>query len=661
MSAAKNTIAETHGNNLETFSLLWLDEKVNTKEENKHAQKRLRSTINHVIIFHDQTECQQYIMSSSEQDRIVLIISGRLSKELIPHIHRLRQLSAVYVYCWDRKAYKHWAKQFPKLDDLINQITLDQKDRGKLEEPMSVYIYNISGNEDKSTTELNGHFIHSLLLIDVLIRIKPEDADKNKFIEVCKDKFYDNDYELNIIREFELKYKSKKAIWWYTRDAFLYRMLNKALRVQNTELLLLFRFVIHDIFQQLKKHQCQNSVRVYRYQSMYADELNTIKQSIGQFISINSFFSTTADRDVALKFSNHSMISNDLHRILFDITADPHVVKSKPFADISLLSYFKQESEILFMVGCIFRLTNIYRDDNEQIWIIQMQLAEVNDNELKKLFDELKADYGGGENEVDLKSVGDVLQHMGKYDSAEKIYIDLSQKYSSDDTSYSQLCFSFGMLYKERKNFDRSLHWFQIALERKIRTGPSDLIYIGGLHCCIGNIHLEKNGFNEAMKCYNKGMDCYNRANATNHPDTAVWYHGVARIYCAWKQYSDALSYYQSSLNIQQQHLSSNHPDKALNHVGIGDVHRIVGQYQLAMVHYRKSLDIRMKSLPSQHQDIGSSNKKIGLLYETINNLNEALEYYNKAATIYRQSLPSQHSNVIEIGKDIERVMLKLK
>ncbi|CAF4743380.1 unnamed protein product, partial [Rotaria sp. Silwood2] len=121
------------------------------------------------------------------------------------------------------------------------------------------------------------------------------------------------------------------------------------------------------------------------------------------------------------------MISNDLHRILFDITADPHVVKSKPFADISLLSYFKQESEILFMVGCIFRLTNIYRDDNEQIWIIQMQLAEVNDNELKKLFDELKADYGGGENEVDLKSVGDVLQHMGKYDSAEKIYIDLSQ------------------------------------------------------------------------------------------------------------------------------------------------------------------------------------------------------------------------------------------
>ncbi|CAF3077890.1 unnamed protein product [Rotaria sp. Silwood2] len=661
MSAAKNTIAETHGNNLETFSLLWLDEKVNTKEENKHAQKRLRSTINHVILFHDQTECQQYIMSSSEQDRIVLIISGRLSKELIPHIHRLRQLSAVYVYCWDRKAYKHWAKQFPKLDDLINQITLDQKDRGKEEEPMAMSFYNANSNADQSTTQLNGHFIHSLLLIDVLIRMKSNDADKKKLIHICKDDFDDNDHELHIIREFERKYKSKKAIWWYTRDAFLYRMLNKALRVQNTELLLLFRFVIHDIYHGLKKHQCQNPVRVYRYQAMSADELYSLQRSIGQFISINSFFSTSTNRNVALKFLKRSLISNDLHRILFDITADPHVVKSKPFADISLLSYFSQESEILFMVGCIFHLSNIYRDDNEKAWIIQMQLAEDNDSNLKKLFDELKAEYGGGENEANLQSFGDVLQHMGKYDSAEKIYIDLRKKCSPDDTSYTQLCFSFGMLYKERKNFDRSLHWFQIALERKIRTEPSDLVYIGGLHCCIGNIHLEKNDFNEAMKCYNKGMDCYNRANATNHPDMASWYHGVARIYCAWKQYSDALNYYQSSLNIQQQHLSSNHPDTALNHVGIGDIYRIVGQYQNALNHYRKSLDIRMKSLPPQHQDIGSSNKKLGQLYETVNNLKEALEYYKKAATIYYQSLPPQHSNIIEIKKDIERVMLKLK
>ncbi|CAF2513802.1 unnamed protein product [Rotaria sp. Silwood2] len=668
MTAAENTIVQTHTDNLETFSLVWLDEKVNKKEENKRAQKRLRSIINHLKTFDDQNECQQYIMSRSEQDRVVLIISGQLSKDLIPRIHDLRQLSAIYIYCWNRKAYKPWAKNFTKingvlvqLDDLINQITLDQKERGKQEEPMVMSFYNVSSNADKSTTQLNGHFIHSLLLIDVLIRMKPNDADKKKLIEICKEEFDDNEPQLAIVHEFERKYRSKKAIWWYTRDAFLYRMLNKALRVQNIELLLLFRFVVRDIYEQLKKHQCRNPICVYRYQAMSVDELNNLQRSIGQFISVNSFFSTSADRDVAVKFLRSTPISNDLHRVLFIIDADPRVVKSKPFADISSLSYFTHESEILFMVGCIFRLTNIYRDENEKIWTIQMQLAEDNDNNLKKLFEQLKSDYGGDEDEADLKSFGDVLQHMGKYDLAEKIYIDLRKKCTPDDSSYSQLCFSFGMLYKERKDFDRSLQWFQRALDRKLRTEPTDLVYIGGLHCCIGNIHMEKNDFNEAMKCYTTAMGCYNRANAKNHPYMASLYHGVARVCCARKQYSDALNYYTHSLNIQQQYLPSNHPDTALNHVGIGDIYRIVGQYQNAMNYYRMALDIRIKSLPPQHQDIGSSNKNIGLLYETMNSFKEALGYYQKAYTMYRHSLPPENPNVVEIEKDIERVIAKLK
>ncbi|CAF1384554.1 unnamed protein product [Rotaria sordida] len=668
MTATNNTIARTHSDNLEIFSLLWLDAEVNTKEENRYAQNQLRSIINHLKTFHDQKECQQYIMACSTQDRLILIVSGRLSKELVPQIHNFRQLSAVYIYCWDKNAYQQWAKQFTKikgvivkLDDLVDQIKLDQKDRLKQEEPMSMNIYNVSSNAHKSTTELNGHFIHSLLLIDVLLRMKSTDADKKKLIQVCKDEYHGNEPQLAVVREFECDYKARKAIWWYTRDAFLFSMLNKALRVQNTELLLLFRFVIRDIYEQIKTHQCKSPVCVYRYQAMPADELKALQQSIGQFISINSFFSTSADRDVALKFSNYPTISNDLHRILFIIEADPCVVKSKPFADISSLSYFSQECEILFMVGCIFRLIDIYRNDNEKIWIIKMQLVEDDDHDLKKLFIQLKADYGGGENETDLKSFGDVLQLMGKYDSAEKVYSGLRKTYAPDDSSFSHLCVSYGMLNKERKNFDRSLRWFQRALTRKMRTDPDDIVYIGGLYCCIGNIHMEKNDYNEAMECYKTAMDHYKRANATNHPYMASLYHGIARICCAQREYSDALKYYQRSLAIQQEQLPSNHPDMAINHTGIGDVYRCTNEYQLAMNHYKTSLDIRVKSLPPQHQDIASSNKSIGLLYETMNNLKEALEYYKQAESIYRQSLSSEDANVVEIGKDIQRVISKLK
>ena len=105
--------------------------------------------------------------------------------------------------------------------------------------------------------------------------------------------------ELVFVREFEKDYRSDKALWWYTRDSFLYRMLNKALRVQNIDLLFLLRFVIGDIYQQLK-------------QVMSIDELNTLRQSIDNLISINSFFSTSL---------NSSEITSDLCRVLFVIDA----------------------------------------------------------------------------------------------------------------------------------------------------------------------------------------------------------------------------------------------------------------------------------------------------------------------------------------------------
>jgi hypothetical protein len=153
-----------------------------------------------------------------------------------------------------------------------------------------------------------------------------------------------------------VKYSADQALWWYTRESFLYKMLNKALRVQNIDLLFLFRFVIADIYRQLTQNQCQSSVRVFRGQVMSADELNLIRQSVNEFISINSFFSTSLDRSKVLRFLQSSGVSTDLHRVLFDIDTDPRVVTSKPFADISSFSDFGGEREILFMIGSMMNI-----------------------------------------------------------------------------------------------------------------------------------------------------------------------------------------------------------------------------------------------------------------------------------------------------------------
>ncbi len=548
-----------------------------------------------------------------------------------------------------------------RLDDLINQIKADQKSRVKIEEPLSINVFTVSDNADQSITGLNGHFVHSLLLIDVLLRMKSIETDKQQLITLCKNAYKKNDTQLALVCEFEREYTSAKALWWYTRDSFLYKILNKALRVQNIDLLFLFRFVIGDMCRQLKQNQYQSRIRVYRGQVMSKDELNILQRSIGGFISINSFFSTSINRHKALGFLNSSVVSNDLHRVLFVIDADPRVVTSKPFADISSLSAFGNECEVLFMIGCMFRLSDIRRDNDDQIWMIEMKLCGDDEHDLKKLFDHMKKQYGGGDNEASLHSFGDVLLQMGKYDLAEKMYRRLLAELSPNDLSLSGLYWSLGLVTEDKGEYDSSLQWFNKSLEIKMQTNSSNYVSIGNLYNCIGNIYRRKGNQNKAMEYYNKAVELFRQAHDENHPAMASFYNNIAILYRDEKKYSEALEYYRKSLNIDEKHLPSDHPDTAATYSNIGSVHYNLGQYDLAMEHDERSLKIKLKSLPPRHPNIAMSYKNIGAVHEAKKEWKQALAYYQKAATIRHYSLPSQHPAIIQIEKDIERVSSQLK
>ena len=75
--------------------------------------------------------------------------------------------------------------------------------------------------------------------------------------------------------------------------------------------------------------------------------------------------------------------------ILFEIDADPVVVTSKPFADITRHSDFPKEREVLFAIGSLFRIDHI-EQNRDGIWIIQMTLSGENHPDLKILFDEME-------------------------------------------------------------------------------------------------------------------------------------------------------------------------------------------------------------------------------------------------------------------------------
>ena len=312
-----------------------------------------------------------------------------------------------------------------------------------------------------------------------------------------------------IIYEFENNYSTNQAIWWYTRESFLYRLLNKAFRTDNIDLLFHFRFFICDIEKQLKEHQCTSSIRVYRGQLMSNDELKQLQSSLGEYISVNSFFSTSLNRKKALKFLKDYSFSHQLENVLFEIDTDAtQTIHSKPFANISSLSSHSDEQEILFMIGSIFRLINIKQEKNGP-WIIQMILSNHNDENLNALFKSIKDEYSGGINEeTSLLAFGNILYQMGKYDLAEKYFHRLLNDLPKEHDDLYKCYHALGIIELTKDNCDSSLRWH----EKAIHVLKSNDYRLADSYHCIGCIYQHKEMFEKALEFYHKAWNIWKRS-----------------------------------------------------------------------------------------------------------------------------------------------------
>ncbi|CAF1133552.1 unnamed protein product [Rotaria sordida] len=263
-----------------------------------------------------------------------------------------------------------------------------------------ITIFKQENEQDRTMNLLNkfAYFIDfwNPLLIDLLLDLPQTDYDqqKAKFIEQCRICYRADKYSLKQIDEFENDYKPHLSIQWYKSNSFVYRLLNKVLRQRNIEGIITLRFFILDLFKQLNQiyyeyiesniYEDNTIIEVYRGQEMFNTEFDNLKKNLiqGRIVSINSFFSTTRTKTVALEYAglmstDHITTNFSSHkkRLLFQIKININhqmQLKRKPFADISQLLYKGKkikvdEYEVLFMVGSFFRVDEII--ENQEIEI----------------------------------------------------------------------------------------------------------------------------------------------------------------------------------------------------------------------------------------------------------------------------------------------------
>ena len=154
---------------------------------------------------------------------------------------------------------------------------------------------------------------------------------------------------------------------WYSYSCFLYSLLNRALRLMDTGIIIRTGFFIGDLhrcIQQLHKEQyggrkSVESFTVCRDQGILKSEFEQMRKKQGWTHCIQQFFiHHKKNRDVSVVVAESNANDPNFVGIPFVMTIDS-VQSTTPFACIADVGYFEVENEVLFSMHTLFRVRGI--------------------------------------------------------------------------------------------------------------------------------------------------------------------------------------------------------------------------------------------------------------------------------------------------------------
>ena len=644
---------------IETYSVVWI-------QENDSSQKFDASLITDIIdrlhIFINIEDCIGFIKSSSNDNQLFFISSSPDTETIVKEIWPLPNVIAIYllnsaqkITITSKESIEKVRGTYSDLHSLSNQLSQEYK-RCKYDLQMSVSIFSREKIE-KTVRDLNkenSRFLWLQLLVDILIQIPYNDQTKDEMLLECKTHYKDDKNAQKGIEEFDKNYNSSDALLFYTKDSFLYRLFNRAMRTENIDFLFIFRFFLTDMYNQLQKlHTEQFSINpkytgptliLYRGQRMRISEFSHVKDNAGGLLSVNTFFSTTEDFQLAKVYSgfDDENRSSEFTSVVFEIEIDLiQIISKKPFASIEHLSRFPEEHEVLFCVGSIFRICSAqYVQESEGYWYIQMKLVD-DDSDINELRKELENEYCQKSN---LCSLGNALIAMGDYERAERYFRMLLEYLSASHSSVGPIWGSLGLICLKKGNYREALEFQEQALKNFTRIDIYDKrTNISQIYAHMATAYHELGNPDLALKY------CSMATDRNSSPGLLSYiYNQMALIHREKGDYRLALEYFEKTLHIEEKILKKTkyHPLLATMYNNIGEIYIHLSDDENALKYLQHALEIRLQGTVPTHTDLAAIYNNLGLIYEKRNELKKALEMFGNALEIDSKTFDGNHESL---------------
>jgi tetratricopeptide (TPR) repeat protein len=631
--------------------VVWLDTYIdNSSASHREALSEIEEILNTIHVFTNADECVDFL-TEIINEKVFMIVSSTLDQGLVSCLQDLSPIYSIYVLQNDNGIYNLDITRsikvkglFHSINDICKSLKQDVKQCDDELPPISIISSYECSKHDLN--ELPPLFMYSQILKEILLNMDHHENAKEELVHFWYESYHDNEPQIRKIGEFERDYHAGLAIHWYTRENFVYSVLNRALRTFDVGIIVMMGFFLRDLHQQIKqrhdeqsKNRIEQTYTVYRGQAMYNDDFKKLCNSPNGLLSFNNFLSTSTDQAVSMMFCPIPLQDPNMTAVLFKIEVDPNLTCT-PFVIVKDNTNFGDEQEILFSMHSVFRIGKI---DQTNVELIQVELVLTNDNdkELKQLTDCMWKEIQGG---TGWHQLGQLLIKIGNFDKAEELYQILIEQTNEQDMNIRPLLYNQIGLVKHRKGeIEDALQFYNKKFEIDEKSSVLNP-NIATTYNNIASTYDNRGEYSKALEFYDKTLKIEKCFLASNDPELATTYSNIGATYKHNGKYSKALHYYKMALEICEKSPLPNHPDLVPIYNNVAALYYELERYSEALDLHRKALQIEEKSLPPNHWNFVITYCSIGLMHKKMNDCSQALILYQKALDIAKESLPKKHT-----------------
>ena len=652
-----NCIPDDIRENKEDLTLVWLDEHINDSIEFMQTFNKVHESNDYILLY---TDPQRFIdcIQSITNENIFLIISHHMSKTTLPCVQSMHTVISIFIYSINNTQCEIDSNQYSNdviiCNDQSSFIEAIQK---------NVYLFSkqtvtfsLFNNTKESSFRDLAHnpasFLWFQLLLDVFKQLPQTTEAKEQMIEACQLYYQNNNSYLKQIQEFADKYKSSDAIHWYTKSGFLYRLMNKAFRIDDIYFLYLLRFYIIDLCKQIQLvsenvGSSSSIIQLYRGRPIRKQELQILKANVGKLVSPNGFFSTTKDYEVALLFSGED--NARAKSTLFILTIDQTKIATGTIlaADVEQFSNYPQEKEVLFGIGSTFRIEDITYNPKLKKWFIQMTAADDGLAYVQEHINSMRNDLAETN---PTRLFGKLLIDMGQYSKAEKYYQLVLKTLPKDHDDFPSLYHGLGYTHYVRDQYIQALEYDNIAYAIRKQTLPENHLDIARSSLNLGCDYVGSGDHNTAKDLLMEALRIREwNYFGTDHANIAIVLAAIGDNYTHLCDYQNAYHYLTRALEMLKRVSPAEHADIARTLIKFGYFFEKQGVYNRAIEYYHSAHSMAAKIMPPEHPRLQKYFEDIIELYKKMNSIDTAVLFCEEKLSLQRELLGEDHSNIARI------------